>query len=117
MKGDCHLKLEDYVGSLNDFKFYSLRKFKADDPNAQWLRYATFYYGRALLANENYEEAVHVFTKTLTLEKGLGKISDAEIHLFRGDSRKKAGKTGYLKDWQESLRQGLKIAKERIDNR
>lgn len=117
LKGECHLKLNDYKGALNDFKFYSIRKFKADDPNLQWQRYATFHYGRALLAVEDYEQAAAIFTKALTMTEGVDKAPDAEIHLFRGDARKKAGKTGYLKDWQEALRQGVKEAKERIDNR
>ncbi len=117
MKAECHMKLNDYEGAYNDLKFYSIRRFKADDPNAGWQRFATFHYGRALLENEEYEQAVAVFTKTLDLEQIGTKFPEADIYLYRGDARKKAGKTGYLKDWQESLRQGNKLAKERIDNR
>jgi len=117
MKGECHLKIDDYAGALNDFKFYSTRRFKADDPNFQWQRFATYHYGRALLATEQYEAAVNAFTKAMAMEVGVEKAPDGEIHMFRGDARKKAGKTGYLKDWQEALRQGYKDAKIRIDNR
>jgi len=117
MKGDCHLKLNDHKGSLNDFKFYSTRKFKDDDPNKAWVRYATYYYGRALLAMEEYEQAVAIFTKAMGLEAGADKTTIGEMHMYRGDARKKAGKTGYLKDWQEALRQGVKESKIRIVNR
>ena len=117
MKADCHLKLGDYKGALNDFKFYSARRFKSDDPNKIWQRYTTFQFGRALLDQEEYEQAIVAFTKAMTIEEGVEKAPTAELHLYRGDARKKAGKTGYLKDWQEALKQGVKEAKSRIDNR
>lgn len=117
LKADCHLKLDDYKSALNDFKFYSMRRFKDGDPNALWKRYATYHYGRALIVQEEFEQAVNTFTKALEITLGDEKVADAEIIMYRGDARKAAGKTGYLKDWQEALRQGATEAKIRIDNR
>ncbi len=117
MKADCHLKIDDYVGALNDFKFYSARRFKSGDPNKIWQRYTTYHYGRALLENGDFEQAIIAFTKAMTIEDGADKAPTPEMHLYRGDARRKAGKTGYLKDWQEALKLGVKEAKVRIDNR
>ena len=117
LKAECHLKLNDIKGALNDFKFYSLRKFKEDDPNKKWVRYMTFQYGKVLLEMKEYAQAVDVFTKALELEEENGKAPDSEIYMYRGDARKKAGKTGFLKDWQESVKLGCKEAQSRIDNR
>lgn len=117
LKAECHLSLKDAEGALNDLKFYSFRRFKEDDPNILWQRYSTYQYGRVLLELNEAEQAVAAFTKALDIQIGADKATDAQIHLYRGDARKKAGKTGYLKDWQEALKLGAKEAKERIDNR
>jgi tetratricopeptide (TPR) repeat protein len=117
LKADCHLKLNDYKGALNDFKFYSARNFKPNDPNKVWQRYTTYHYGRALLETKEYELAIAAFTKAMTIEEGVEATPIGPMHLYRGDSRRKAGKTGYLKDWQAALKLGVKEAKPRIDNR
>lgn len=117
MKADCHLRLDDHEGALNDLKFYSARRFRTDEPNYLWQRYTNFHYGKCLLKTGEPEKAIEAFNKALTIEAGMDKVPTGQIHLYRGDARRAAGKTGYLKDWQESLRQGVKEAKERIDNR
>jgi len=118
MKIQCHLKLDDYTGAFNDLKFYSARRFKEDDPNKLWQRYTSFHYARALLLREEFEQAVIVLTNAMTIEdNGPVKIPVGQMHLYRGDGRRKAGKTGYLKDWQAALKLGVKEAKIRIDNR
>ncbi len=117
LKAECHLKLNDRAGAVNDLKFYSVRKFKTDDSNILWQRYITYQYGRVLLDLNEPEQAIAAFTKALNIEVGVEHAPAAQIYLYRGDARKKAGKTGYLKDWQEALKLGEKEAKERIDNR
>jgi tetratricopeptide (TPR) repeat protein len=117
LKAQCHLKMDDYEGALSDLKFYSARRFRTDDPNYLWQRYTNFYYGIALIKKGEPEKAIEAFNKALGIEAGKDKVSDGEIHMYRGDARKAGGKTGFLKDWHEALSQGVKEAKSRIDNR
>ena len=109
--------MDDYEGALNDLKFYSARRFRTDEPLHQWQRYSNFHYGIGLLKKGEAEKAIEAFNKALNIEAGADKLPAGEIILYRGDARKAAGKTGFLKDWQEALSLGIKEAKTRIDNR
>ena len=110
MKADCLLKLEDYKGALLDLKLYSSRAFKVDDPNLQWKRYSCLLYGKTLLEVGNPADAIAAFDKALDIDTGIERAPEADILLYRGKARKEAGKTGYLKDWQNAANQGSKEA-------
>jgi tetratricopeptide (TPR) repeat protein len=114
LKADSHLKLKDYSGALADLKFFSNRKFKAEDPNYLIKRSVSFKYGKVLLETGNFQEALDVFDSVLNMEEGNDKISESEKILYRGIARKKAGKTGFLKDWQHASKLGSVKADELI---
>jgi tetratricopeptide (TPR) repeat protein len=106
LKADCHLKLKDYSGALPDLKFYSNRKFKSEDPNYLMKRGVSFKYGQVLLETGNFQEALDVFVSVLEMKEGNDKISESDKILYRGIAKKKAGKTGFLKDWQQASKLG-----------
>lgn len=110
LKAECLLKMKDHKGALLDLKFYSSRAFKADDPNMQWKRQASFLYGKSLLELDSPAEAVAAFDKALAIDIGVERAPDADIFYHRGIARKEAGKTGYLKDWQSAAALGSKAA-------
>jgi len=114
LKADCHLKIEDYNGALPDLKFYSSRKFKAEDPNFLMKRGVSFKYGKVLLETGNFQEALTVFDSVLEMKEGNDKISESDKILYRGIARKKAGKTGFLKDWQQASKLGSTEADQLI---
>lgn len=114
LKADCHLKLNDYKGALADLKFFSSRDFNVEDPNYLLKRGVLFKYGKALLETGNFQEALDVFESVLKMKEGSDKISDSEKILYRGIARKKAGKTGFLKDWQQAAKLGSVQAGELI---
>lgn len=106
LKADCHLKLKDYQGALPDLKFFSNRQFMIEDPNYLVKRGVSFKYGKVLLETGDFQEALNVFDSVLKMEEGSDKISESEKILYRGIARKKAGKTGFLKDWQQAAKLG-----------
>ncbi len=106
LKADCHLKLNDYTGALPDLKFFSNRKFKSEDPNFLIKRGVSFKYGKVLLETGNFQEALNVFESVLKMQEGNDKITESEKILYRGIARKKAGKTGFMKDWQQAAKLG-----------
>ncbi len=106
LKADCHLKLKDYEGALPDLKFFSNRQFKIEDPNYLVKRGVSFKYGKVLLETGDFQEALNVFDSVLKMEEGNDKIAESEKILYRGIARKKAGKTGFLKDWQQAAKLG-----------
>lgn len=106
LKADCHLKIKDYNGALADLKFYANRKFKAEDPNYLMKRGVSFKYGKTLLETGDFQEALDVFDSVLEMKEGNDKITESEKILYRGIAKKKAGKTGFLKDWQQASKLG-----------
>jgi len=110
LKADCHLKLKDGKGALLDLKLFANRKFRPGDPNLLWQRDMTFKFGKVLLETGEYEDAIKAFDKCLIMEEGNDKIPKHEFIANRGTARKKAGKSGFLKDWKEAVKLGSKAA-------
>jgi tetratricopeptide (TPR) repeat protein len=106
IKADCHMKLKQWEKAAFDLKFFSKRKFVPDDPNYQWKRWAHYQYGRVLIETEEYKEALIALNMALEIEGGSGNIQNKEILRLRGIAKKKAGKTGYLKDIKQAAKLG-----------
>jgi tetratricopeptide (TPR) repeat protein len=98
MKGECHLKLEQYQKAEFELRLVTRRKFDKDNPNYKWTRKAFHEYGVALLGLEKYEAAIEAFNKSLEGVDGNEKIDEAEQFFYRGLALKKAGKKGYKQD-------------------
>src|SRR5690606_7121588 len=114
LKADCLMKLNDYKGALADLKFFFSRDFTTDDPNYLLKRGVAFKYGKALLETGNFQEAEEIFDSVLKMKEGADKISESDKILYRGIARKKAGKTGFLKDWEKAAKLGSTQADELI---
>jgi len=111
-KALCHLETEDYAGAFNNLKFYSKRKFKPGDPNQNWQPFATFHYGRALLAANNYAEAVDVFKQVEAMPPEKDSVDLAEILYYKALALKKSGKNGYRKDAMQAAKMGCTKASD-----
>ncbi len=112
LKADLYIKSGDYVGALQDLKFYSGRKFKDGDPNKFWVRQMTFNYARALFASEQYLDAVEKFNIALEMEEVKDGLKKGDMYMHRGLAKQKAGKNGFLKDFKEAVRLGCKEAEQ-----
>lgn len=115
LKGELHLKMDDYKAAILEFKLFTTRKFLATDSNYKWRKHAFFNYGKALLANGAYKEAVAAFNEASKLESGADDFTNAELLLHRGMALQKAGQAGYLKDWKAAADQGSKRAAELLE--
>ena len=115
LKGECHLKLEEFDKAAPEFKFFTQRKFTPDDPNYRWRKRALFNYGRALMETGKYAESIALFDESLMVDSGEEDIADAEPLLYRGLALKKAGKIGFRKDWEEAANRGSKRAAELLE--
>lgn len=112
LKGECHLKLEEYDKAIFELKLFTKRLFPSDNPNYRDRRQAFFNYGRALMAKSDYDAAVQAFSEALKLEGESDESQEIEELLFRGIAMQKAGKKGFEKDWKEAANLGSKRAAE-----
>jgi len=112
LKADLYIKSGDYVGALQDLKFYSGRKFKEDDPNKFWVRQMTFNYARSLFASENFLEAVEKFNTALEMDEKKDGLDRGNMLMHRGLAKQKAGKNGFLKDFKEAVSLGCTEAEQ-----
>ena len=114
LSAECQLKLENFEGALFDLKVYSLRRFIKEDANKLWQRDMTYKYGTTLIKCDKHEESIAVFERLFEMDKGHEKFTEADIYFHRSIARKKAGKSGHLKDLKEAARLGSKAAKAKL---
>ena len=110
LKGETHLKLNQYLKAIFELKLFTKRSFKEDDSNNGWKRLAYYNYGLALLENENNEEAIEAFNCALALPEVNDGVVVSDILRNRGLSKKKSGKNGYIKDIKEAASMGDTLA-------
>jgi len=115
LKGDCHLKLEQYDKAATEYRFFTARAFDKENPNHAFRKKAFLDYGRALLGLKRYKEAVKAFSDGLTIETGKEDAILADQLLLRGIAIQKAGENGYIKDWKEAASLGSKRAAELLE--
>lgn len=106
LKGKIHLKLEQYDKAIFELKLFTNRKFPKDNSNFLWKRDAFFDYGLALMGKEEFAAAVKAFEKSLDLDDGHDKISNAQKLRLRGVAKQKAGQNGFKKDIKEAANMG-----------
>lgn len=110
VKGKCHLELKQYDKAVFDFKLFCNRKFDKDNPNIVWKRWVAYYFGEALVGQEEYEAAIEQYDSAYELPQSPQPIEEAEILTRRGFAKWKAGKNGYVKDWTDAVELGSKTA-------
>ncbi|MBK6901613.1 MAG: tetratricopeptide repeat protein [Saprospirales bacterium] len=112
MKGECHLRLEEYASAILELKLATNRVYTQKDPNFHWRKSAFFNFGKALLEAGEYVEAVKAFNKALsiTAEERPRVSVDSEAFLLRGIARQKAGESDFVNDWKEAAGMGSERA-------
>jgi tetratricopeptide (TPR) repeat protein len=117
MKGECHLRLEEYDKAASEFKFFVNRSFEPDNPNYAWRKTVWSNYGYALLKLQRFSEAIDAYNESLALEAKNPKASvTPEAFLYRGIARQKAGDDGFAKDWKEAASLGSSRAAELLES-
>ncbi|NBC08530.1 MAG: tetratricopeptide repeat protein [Bacteroidetes bacterium] len=114
IKGECHLKLEEWEKAEFQLRFVTKRQFAKEDSNYKWRKRALLNYGRALLGLERYADAVKAFDATFDIEDALD-IPEADLLLYRGIALQKAGKKGFKKAWKQAANQGSSKAAELLE--
>ncbi len=109
-KGGYLVQLGEFEEAAKDFKFFSNRKFKPDNPEFNWRRSVLFQYGKTLLKLEKYLEAAAAFEASSSLQEGNDKIPNCDKLYYRAVALHKAGKRGYRKNFQEAAENGSKDA-------
>lgn len=111
IKGECHLKLEQWEKAALELKFVTQRPFKEDDPNYKWRKRAFSNYGIALFELGKYEDALTAFDTALSIDGGL-EVPQSELLLYRGMTLQQLGKSGFQKVWEEAANYGSERAAE-----
>ncbi|KAA3635511.1 MAG: tetratricopeptide repeat protein [Bacteroidetes bacterium] len=117
VKADCLMALNDYEGAVKELTLFSKRRFTPDNRNFLWRKKIFFNLGKCLMELERYKEAVEAFTSAIEIEEGKGNVSDLELLVNRGISRKKGGMKGFRTDWQEAADKGSEAAAELLSNK
>lgn len=108
---ECYIHMEMWDKASFELKFFTNRKFKKDTANARYLKKSWYLFGKVLLEQEKFSEALTALDKALSIEDGSAiDIQEAEILLHRGRARKSMGKTGFIADWKKASDLGLKDA-------
>ena len=110
-KADCHIRKGEWKEASFDLKFFTNRAFKTDNPNYKKRAYGLFRYGQVLIEEENYSDAHDAFCKAIEMEQGTNPISMEEMFYYRGYSRMKMGKKGYINDIKLAAEAGVEKAK------
>jgi tetratricopeptide (TPR) repeat protein len=108
LKGAAHMQLGEYLKAHFELKLFINRKFKKNDPNLGWRRWALYNYGICCFETELYLDAVAAFDEVLNLPELHDGVDKSELLRLRGMSKSKAGKSGGIKDLKESVKLGNK---------
>lgn len=110
LKGAAHMELHEFDKAHFELKLFVNRKFKKNDPNLGWRRWALFQYSISCVETEKYLDAVAALDEALNMEEVNDKIDKSEMLRIRGFAKTKAGKSGGIKDLKESVKMGNKFS-------
>lgn len=89
VKADCFMQLKDFEAAVKELTLFSKRRFLPDNKNYPWRKKVFFNLGKSLMELGRFKEAVEAFTEAMAIENGNGHVSDLELLVNRGISRKK----------------------------
>ncbi len=112
MKGDCHEKLKDFESAAKEYRFFTLRNFKPNNPNYKWRKFIFYKYGKALMELGNFEEALPAFESAYKMESEMDNVPQDDLILSRGIALQKNGKRGYKKAFKDAADLGSVEAKK-----
>lgn len=111
LKAECHIHRKEWTKAGFDLKLFTNRAFDEDNPNFQWIRWATYKYAFVLNELDEIIDALKVVEKALAMPEVQDGIAQAEILTLRGLIKQKAGKSNYLGDLKAAAAKGDKKAK------
>ncbi len=89
IKGECHMKLNDYEKAIFELRLVTKRSFKDTDPNHSYRKYAWQIYGEALLSKGINNEAAEAFKEAHSIETCV-EVEDLLKNFNRGAQLKHA---------------------------
>ena len=110
LKGNCHIKLGQFEKAAFDLSLFTKRSFPKEHYLNKWKRWSFFNLGIVYLELEKYNDALIAFERALELEDGFDNISEAIKLRYRGVSKQKSGKNGYISDIKQAADLGDKEA-------
>jgi tetratricopeptide (TPR) repeat protein len=110
-KAKCHIRRGEWEKAAFDLKFFTNREFSEDDPNYSKKAFGFFLYGQVLVEQKNFEEAYDAICKAIEFPQGTNHISMEEMQYYRGMTRLKMGKKGYMNDIKMAADAGIEDAK------
>jgi len=117
-KAACHLKLKQLTEAEFDLKLYSNRKFAADDINSKYKGWALFNFAKLLMEREEYVDAIAALDKALALEDDVRReVTVGEILRTRSIIKKRAGKSGHVKDLKAAAEAGDALAVKMLNTK
>lgn len=111
-KANCHFYLRQFDKAAVELKFFTNRKFTADNPNYKWRKDAFFKYGQALLEVGDLKDSLKAFNTAIDLGAEEKEQPEADQLLYRGIARHRVGESGFAKDWKQAAKLGSKQASE-----
>ena len=114
-KATCHMKLKQSKEALFDLKLYSNRNFSKEDVNYNYKGWSLLNYAKLLEESEEYKDAIANLDKALLIvDDNQRGVNAGEILRQRSIIKKKAGKSGHVKDLKAAAEAGDKIAKKML---
>lgn len=110
-KADCHIRKGDWDKAEFDLKFFTSRAFEKNNPNYLKKSYGYFRYGQVLLELEKFKEGYEAICNAIDLHNEKTPISMEKMQYYRGLSRMKMGKKGYINDIKIAAEAGIEEAK------
>lgn len=83
IKGECHLKLNEFEQAVTELKFFTSRTFSQDDSNYKWRQKGWFNYGKALLAIGKFNDAAQAFDQALQIADAEKSVPVAELEQYK----------------------------------
>jgi len=113
-KATCHMALKQFEKAAFDLKLYGNRNFDPKDINFRYKGWAKFNYAKILIEQEEFIDAIKTLDQALELTEDpiQRQISAGEILRNRSIAKKKAGKSGHVKDMKAAAEAGDTLAKK-----
>lgn len=83
IKGDLHMQLGDLEAAMLEYKLFTNRNHRKEDPNYQRRRQVYFNYAKALLAAGRTKEAMRATDAALEISEGKEFVTDTDLACFR----------------------------------
>ncbi|MEZ4906749.1 MAG: hypothetical protein R2771_03685 [Saprospiraceae bacterium] len=105
-KAELHIKREEWAEAEFELKLLIKRSFDKDDPNYKRRKHDYFIYGIVKYNQYEFNDALELFEKSMSIPKGKEKIDEKDKFYYLGMTKKNLGKSGYIHDLNKSAELG-----------